>query len=66
MTALRLPRRGEQPAEYLPFDGVGYLHDHPDVAATGLGLPHYLYYGHAEGRVLRRAQSDLYAAGQAA
>lgn len=54
---LRLPATAEGPAEYVPFDGAGYLYDHTDVAATSrCGLPHYLYYGFAEGRALRRPQ----------
>ncbi len=54
---LRLPTRPDRPAEQVAFDGPGYLADHPDVAAaTGCGLPHYLYYGFEEGRRLRRGE----------
>ncbi len=56
-TLVRLPPRPGLPAEQVAFDGRGYLADHPDVAAaTGCGLPHYLYYGFREERRLRRGE----------
>ena len=54
---LRLPPTVGRLAELVAFDGSGYLDDHLDVAAsTRCGLPHYLYFGHAEGRGLRRGE----------
>ncbi len=54
-TVVRLPARDGHAAETVAFDGRGYLADHRDVAAaTGCGLPHYLFYGFEEGRRLRR------------
>ena len=59
-TVVRLPPRPSlqtEQAEQVAFDGRGYLADHPDVAAaTGCGLPHYLFYGFEEGRHLRRGE----------
>ncbi len=56
-TLVRLPARAGRSAEQVAFDGRGYLADHPDVAAaTGCGLPHYLYYGFREDRRLRRGE----------
>ena len=54
---LRLPPAAGRPTEFVAFDGRGYLDDHLDVAAsTRCGLPHYLYFGHQEGRGLRRSE----------
>ena len=61
-TVVSLPARPGQPAELVAFDGQAYLRDHPDVAAaTGCGLPHYLYYGFEEGRSLRRGERPEHA-----
>lgn len=54
---LRLPATESHAAEFVVFDGRAYLDDYLDVAAsTRCGLPHYLYFGHEEGRGLRRSE----------